>query len=197
MSQILKQRYGTGDRTIIHHIDWLKTGMGAKTVKFDIGAGGLPPDVNWEDKSAAVALIKDKAAKSLASLLVWGDNDNWDKRRPSLIVTDYLAALMIDRCADDEREIPRGSSYTMKEFAALVARMTLHFELYNLWSVYTVEGRLLFSGIKMNDRTYSNFFSTYQRQMLNDLSDLTDLVNEDIARYKFELDKDDLTHDAL
>ena len=65
--------------------------------------------------------------------------------------------------------------------------MTLHFELYDLWTIYTVEGRLLFSGIKMNDRTYSNYFLGYQRQMLNDLEELVHFINNDIAKYRSNL----------
>ncbi len=187
MTNLLAKRFGTSPRLELLSGEWLKQGLGVKTVKFDIGQGGLPPEVNWEDKAAAIALIEDCHAKALASLLVWGDNKLWDWSESFDMVVNYLAARMIARCAEDKREAPRGSCYTLEELAQLVARMTLHFELYDLWTIYTVEGRLLFSGIKMNDRTYSNYFLGYQRQMLNDLEELVHFINNDIAKYRSNL----------
>ena len=187
MDKILSQRFATSPRLELQHGDWLKQGMGAKTVKFDIGQGGLPPEVNWEDKAAAIGLIESRHAKALASLLVWGDNKLWDWSKSFDMVVNYLAARMIARCAEDKREAPRGSCYSLEELAKLVARMTLHFELYDLWGLYTVEGRLLFSGIKMNDRSYSNHFLCYQRHMLDDLEELVRAINNDIASYRSNL----------
>lgn len=187
MNKILSQRFATSPRLELQHGDWLKQGMGAKTVKFDIGSGGLPPEVNWEDKAAAIGLIESRHAKALASLLVWGDNKLWDWSESFDMVVNYLSARMIARCAEDKREAPRGSCYNLEELAKLVARMTLHFELYDLWGLYTVEGRLLFSGIKMNDRTYSNYFLCYQRHMLDDLEELVRAINNDIASYRSNL----------
>ncbi|SLJ84475.1 hypothetical protein [Psychrobacter sp. DAB_AL43B] len=189
MTNLLAKRFGTSPRLELLSGGWLKQGLGAKTVKFDIGQGGLPPEVNWEDKAAAIALIESCHAKALASLLVWGDNALWDWSEPFDMVVNYLAARMIARCAEDMREAPRGGKHTLDELASLVARMTLHFELYQLWTIYTVEGRLLFSGIKMNDRTYSNHFLCYQRQMLEDLEDLMRLINNDVEDYRFNLEE--------
>lgn len=188
MTNLLANRFGTSPRLELLSGEWLKQGMGAKTVKFDIGQGGLPPEVNWEDKAAAIGLIENHHAKALASLLVWGDNALWDWSESFNMVVEYLALKMFDRCVVDGRESPRGGKYTLKELSSLVARMTLHFELYQLWTIYTVEGRLLFSGIKMNDRTYSNHFLCYQRQMLDDLEDLMRLINNDIEDYRFNLE---------
>lgn len=187
MNKILSQRFATSPRLELQHGDWLKQGMGAKTVKFDIGQGGLPPEVNWEDKAAAIGLIESRHAKALASLLVWGDNKLWDWSESFDMVVNYLAARMIARCAEDKREAPRGGCYTLEELAKLVARMTLHFELYDLWGLYTVEGRLLFSGINMNDRTYSNYFLCYQRHMLEDLEELVRAIDGTVASYRYQL----------
>lgn len=189
MNKILSQRFATSPRLELQHGDWLKQGMGAKTVKFDIGSGGLPPEVNWEDKAAAIGLIESRHAKALASILVWGDNELWDRSASFDVIVNYLAARMIARCAEDKREAPRGSCYTLEELANLVARMTLHFELYDLWALYTVEGRLLFSGIKINDRTYSNHFLCYQRHMLDDLEELIIAIDATVADYRKELQR--------
>lgn len=187
MNKILSQRFATSPRLELQHGDWLKQGMGAKTVKFDIGSGGLPPEVNWEDKAAAIGLIESRHAKALASLLVWGDNKLWDWSESFDMVVNYLAVRMIARCAEDKRKAPRGSYHTLEELAKLVARMTLHFELYDLWGLYTVEGRLLFSGIKMNDRTYSNYFLCYQRFMIDDLSSLCNGIDIEVSKYRRRL----------
>lgn len=40
----------------------------AKTVKFNIGAGELPPEVNWEDHCAAIAMIDDAPPKAVQIL---------------------------------------------------------------------------------------------------------------------------------
>ena len=183
MTKLLAKRFGTSPRLELLHGDWLQQGMGAKTVKFDIGQGGLPPEVNWEDKAAAIALIKYGTAKYLASLLIWGDNEGWDWTESFNAVVDYLAKRMLIRCAEDMRLAPKGGSHSLEELARLMARMTLHFELYQLWTLYTVEGRLLFSGIKMNDRTYSNHFLCYQRFMLEDISDIVIIINLGVDNY--------------
>ena len=65
--------------------------------------------------------------------------------------------------------------------------MTLHFELYDLWGLYTVEGRLLFSGIKVPANSYRQLWTGYQDKMLNDLEGLVQLVNHDIAGYLYKL----------
>ena len=187
MTNLLAKRFGTSPRLELLSGEWLKQGMGAKTVKFDIGQGGLPPEVNWEDKAAAIGLIEDCHAKALASLLVWGDNALWDWSECFDMVVEYLALKMFDRCVVDGRESPRGGKHTLEELASLVARMTLHFELYQLWSVYTVEGQLFFSGIKVPAKTYSRLWSGYKNKMLEDLEDLVVLVDADISEYRFNL----------
>ena len=183
----LHNSFGQSPNLQLSNQDWLEQGMHAKTVKFNIGQGGLPPEVNWEDRCAAIAMIEDKPAKALASILLWGSDTNWDWSRHFDEVVKHLAANMIERCKKDGRAAPQACSHTLPELARLMARMVLHFELYELWTIYTVEGRLLFSGIKMNDRTYSNYFLCYQRQMLNDLEELVHCINNDIAKYRSNL----------
>ena len=68
-----------------------------------------------------------------------------------------------------------------------MARMTLHFELYNLWSLYSVEGRLLFSGIDMSASSYSQVWSKYQEKMLYDIDYLMGFINQDVANYRYNL----------
>lgn len=184
MSDIITRRFATSERLAIN--PWVTQGVGVKTVKFDIGAGGLPPEVTWEDKSAALALIKEPAAKSLASLIVWGNNTTWDWSECFDAVVDYLAAKMIERCVEDKRASPKGI-YSLDELARLIARMALHFELYNLWPIYSVEGRLLFSGINMPASTYSQVWSKYQTAMLDDIEDLMNEVNFDVSDYRSDL----------
>ncbi len=186
MDKILSQRFATSPRLELQHGDWLKQGMGAKTVKFDIGQGGLPPEVNWEDKAAAIGLIKSKTGKALASLLVWGDNELYDWSKSFNDVVNHLAANMIKYCLEDDRGAPK-SKYTLNELAYKMARMTLHFELYNLWSLYSVEGRLLFSGIDMSASSYSQIWSKYQERMLHDIDYLMSFINQDVDHYRYEL----------
>ena len=189
MDKILSRRFATSPRLELQHGDWLKQGMGAKTIKFDIGQGGLPPEVNWEDKAAAIALIKSKTGKALASLLVWGDNELYDWSESFDDVVNHLAAKMIKYCLEDDRGAPK-SKYTLNELAYKMARMTLHFELYNLWSLYSVEGRLLFSGIDMSPSTYSHIWSKYQDKMLGDIDYLMTFINQDVLNYRYNLTLD-------
>ncbi|MBO1529633.1 hypothetical protein J3492_00195 [Psychrobacter sp. F1192] len=178
-----------GESTTLQLADqeWLERGMHAKTVKFDIGAGGLPPEVNWEDKCAAIASIDDRAAKALASIILWGNDGAWDWSSAFNEVVYELAANMVGRCKNDGRSKPKACKHSLPELARLMARMVLYFELYQLWDVYTVKGRLLFSGIEMNDRTYSNHFLKYQKQMFDDLQDLVSIADSAIDRYRREL----------
>ncbi|MGB6926401.1 hypothetical protein [Psychrobacter sp.] len=186
MDKILSQRFATSPRLELQDGDWLQQGMGVKTVKFDIGAGGLPPEVNWEDKAAAIGLIKSRTGRALASLLLWGNNDQWEWSESFDMVVNHLAANMIKYCVDDGRGAPK-SKYTLNELAYKMARMTLHFELYNLWPLYSVEGRLLFSGINMSASSYSQIWSKYQEKMLHDLDYLIGFINQDVDNYRHNL----------
>ncbi|MFT0771278.1 hypothetical protein [Psychrobacter aquimaris] len=186
MNKILSQRFATSPRLELQDGDWLQQGMGVKTVKFDIGAGGLPPEVNWEDKAAAIGLIKSRTGRALASLLLWGNNDQWEWSESFDMVVNHLAANMIKYCVDDGRGAPK-SKYTLNELAYKMARMTLHFELYNLWPLYSVEGRLLFSGINMSASSYSQIWSKYQEKMLHDLDYLIGFINQDVDNYRHNL----------
>ena len=186
MTDLLAKRFGTSPRLELLQGDWLRQGMGAKNVKFDTGAGGLPPEVNWEDKAAAIGLIKSRTGRALASLLVWGNDDQWDWSESFEMVVNHLAANMIKYCVDDGRGAPK-SKYTLNELAYKMARMTLHFELYNLWPLYSVEGRLFFSGIAMSASSYSQIWSKYQEKMLHDIDYLIGFINQDVDNYRRNL----------
>ena len=167
--------------------DWLEQGMHAKTVKFNIGAGGLPPEVNWEDHCAAIAMIDNEPAKALASILLWGSDTNWDWSRHFDEVVKHLAANMIERCNKDKRIAPQACTHSLPELARLMARMVLHFELYELWDIYTVKGRLQFSGIKMKHTTYSQTWTKYQGYMLIDIENFINIIDCSVSNYRKEL----------
>lgn len=183
----LPNNFGQSPNLQLSNQDWLEQGMHAKTVKFNIGAGGLPPEVNWEDHCAAIAMIDDEPAKALASILLWGSDTNWNWSRHFDEVVQYLAANMIERCSKNKRVAPQACTHSLPELARLMARMVLHFELYELWDVYTVKGRLQFSGIKINVNTYSHAWLTYQRQMLQDLFDMVIDADHYVSNYRNEL----------
>lgn len=186
VSDILARRFGTSERLMLSNREWLRHRMGAKTVNLNASCGGLAPSVNWEDRSAAIALIKNRRVKALASLLCWGGDLSWDWSECFNHVCEYLALQMIERCTEDKRASPKGI-YSLDELARLIARMALHFELYNLWPLYSVEGRLLFSGIDISSSTYSQKWRKYEKAMLDDLQDLTALVDIEISKYRFNL----------
>ncbi len=183
----LPTNFGQSPNLQLSNQDWLEQGMHAKTVKFNIGQGGLPPEVNWEDHCAAIAMIDDKPAKALASILLWGSDTNWDWSRHFDDVVKYLATNMIERCNKDKRVAPQACTHSLPELARLMARMVLHFELYELWDIYTVKGRLQFSGIKINASTYTNAWLTYQRQMTHDLFDMVGKADCAISNYRVQL----------
>lgn len=183
----LPNNFGQSPNLQLSNQDWLEQGMHAKTVKFNIGAGGLPPEVNWEDHCAAIAMIDDKPAKALASILLWGSDTNWNWSRHFDEVVQYLAANMIERCNKDKRAAPQACTHSLPELARLMARMVLHFELYELWDIYTVKGRLQFSGIKINASTYTNAWLTYQRQMTHDIFDMVGKADCSISGYRQQL----------
>ena len=187
----LPSNFGKSPNLQLSNQDWLERGMHAKTVKFNIGAGGLPPEVNWEDHCAAIAIIKDGPAKALASILLWGSDTNWDWSRQFDEVVHHLAANMVGRCKKDGRSEPQACTHRLPELARLMARMVLHFELYELWDDYTVKGRLKFSGIEVNSSTYTNAWLTYQRQMMDDLIDMVCDADQSIGSYRAQLNKAD------
>ena len=183
----LPSNFGKSPNLQLSNQDWLEQGMHAKTVKFDIGQGGLPPEVNWEDHCAAIAMINDGPAKALASILLWGSDTNWDWSRHFDELVLYLAAQMVERCKKDGRSAPQACTHSLPELARLMARMVLYFELYELWDDYTVKGRLRFSGINMNDRTYSNHFLCYQKQILEDIINMVSNVDTSVGSYRHQL----------
>ena len=189
VDELVNTKFGQSQTLQLAHQDWLEQGMHAKTVKFDIGQGGLPPEVNWEDHCAAIAMIDDKPAKALASILLWGSDDKWDWSRQFDEVTHYLTSNMIERCDKDGRPAPQACKHSLAELARLMARMVLHFELYSLWDVYTVKGRLRYSGIEVKASTYTNSWLTYQRQMIHDLYDLLGKADLSIGEYRAGLNR--------
>lgn len=187
----LPNNFGQSPNLQLSNQDWLEQGMHAKTVKFNIGAGGLPPEVNWEDHCAAVAMIDDAPAKALASILLWGSDTNWDWSRQFDEVVHHLAANMVGRCKKDGRSEPQACTHRLPELARLMARMVLHFELYELWELYTTKGRLQFCGIEVNASTYTNAWLTYQRQMTHDLFDMIGRIDYSVGNYRAQLNKAD------
>lgn len=182
-----RRNFGKSPNLQLSNQDWLERGMHAKTVKFNIGAGGLPPEVNWEDHCAAIAMIEDKPARALASILLWGSDTNWDWSRQFDEVVQYLADNMVERCNKDGRVAPQACRHSLLDLARLMARMVLHFELYELWDVYTVKGRLQFSGIEVNVNTYSHAWLTYQRHMTNDLFYMVVIADHCVSDYRQQL----------
>lgn len=187
MISVIKTRFGESPSLELTNGEWLKNGMGAKTSNLNGGHGGLSPEINWEDKAASVAMIDDTPAKSLASILVWGEDPNWDWSRHFQEVVNYLAASMIRRCQEDGRGAPQACTHSLTELAWLMARMVLHFELYELWDIYTVKGRLRFSGIAVKASTYTNVWLTYQKQMTHDLFDMVGKADYCVSEYRRQL----------
>lgn len=187
VDELVNTKFGQSPNLQLSNQDWLERGMHAKTVKFNIGAGGLPPEVNWEDHCAAIAMIDDKPAKALASILLWGGDTNWDWSRHFDEVVQHLTANMIERCKIDGRKAPQACNHTLPELARLMACMVLHFEMYGLWDVYTVKGRLKLCSIEVNASTYTNAWLTYQRQMTHDLFDMVGKIDQHISEYRRQL----------
>ena len=183
----LPSNFGKSPNLQLSNQDWLEQGMHAKTVKFNIGAGGLPPEVNWEDHCAAIAMIKDGPAKALASILLWGSDTNWDWSRQFDELVLYLAAQMVGRCKKDGRSAPQACTHSLPELARLMARMVLHFELYELWELYTTKGRLQFCGIEVKASSYTTLWVRYQRQMLGDLIGMVAEIDCSVAHYRRQL----------
>ncbi|WP_201627379.1 hypothetical protein [Psychrobacter immobilis] len=187
----LPNNFGQSPNLQLSNQDWLEQGMHAKTVKFNIGAGGLPPEVNWEDHCAAIAMIDDEPAKALASILLWGSDTNWNWSRHFDEVVQYLAANMIERCNKNKRVAPQACTHSLPELARLMARMVLHFELYELWDIYTVKGRLQFSGIEVKASSYTTLWVRYQRQMMDDLIDMVSTADQYVSSYRMQLNRVD------
>lgn len=187
MISVIKKRFGKNPSLELNNGEWLRSGMGAKTVNLKGVDGGLPSEINWEDKAAAVAMIDHTPAKALASILLWGEDLNWDWSHQFDEVVHHLATEMIRRCQEDGRGPPQACTHSLPELAKLMARMVLHFELYELWDIYTVKGRLRFSGIAVKASTYTNVWLTYQRQMTHDLFNMIGKADYCVSEYRRQL----------
>lgn len=187
MISVIKKRFGKNPSLELNNGEWLRSGMGAKTVNLKGVDGGLPSEINWEDKAAAVAMIDHTPAKALASILLWGEDPNWDWSHQFDEVVHHLATEMIRRCQEDGRGPPQACTHSLPELAKLMARMVLHFELYELWDIYTVKGRLQFCGIKMKHTTYSQTWTKYQGCMLIDIENFINIIDCSVSNYRKEL----------
>ena len=165
-------------------------GMGQSLFAMQLGqaVGTLSQEI-LSTSDIGIAMIDDKPAKALASILLWGSDDKWDWSRQFDEVTHYLTSNMIERCDKDGRPAPQACKHSLAELARLMARMVLHFELYSLWDVYTVKGRLRYSGIEVKASTYTNSWLTYQRQMIHDLYDLLGKADLSIGEYRAGLNR--------
>lgn len=188
MIGIIKTSFGRSPSLELTNGEWLKNSMGNKTANLNGGHGGLSPEVNCEGHCAAIAMIDDEPAKALASILLWGSDTNWDWSHYFDEVVYRLATNMMRRCKEDGRGAPQACTHSLPELANLMARMVLHFELYELWDIYTVKGRLRFSGIAVKASTYTNVWLTYQRQMTHDLFNMIGKADYCVSAYRQLLD---------
>ena len=184
IGKIIEKRWGTHPILNIPAIEWLESTIHAKTIKFDIGRGGDVPEVNWEDRCAAIAMIKSTPARAMAHLLVWGyDPEQYE------VIKLYLAGKMAAQCRADNKAMPKGCKYGIDEVSYRIAGMVLDNTFFNLWDLNTALGRLLFGEVDINDRTYSNQLLGYQRLMMDVLADLAGKIEDDITKYKNNLKK--------
>lgn len=184
IGKIIEKRWGTHPILNTPAIEWLESTIHAKTIKFDIGRGGDVPEVNWEDRCAAIAMIKSTPARAMAHLLVWGyDPEQYE------VIKLYLAGKMAAQCRADNKAMPKGCKYGIDEVSYRIAGMVLDNTFFNLWDLNTALGRLLFGEVDINDRTYSNQLLGYQRLMMDVLADLAGKIEDDITKYKNNLKK--------
>lgn len=197
----LKSRFGSGEHIQLPHktMTWLEKSTKPKQAVFGGIGGGKTPEVTWEDGCACIGMLyqpgtyksqeyerRHKAAKALCELLVWGETR--DVETNMSIVEQHLASVMFVKCQERKQGEPRGIGLTLKELTAKMARMVFWHELYNLWDWHSVEGQLRYSGInQLSPKAYTMTWKLYASYMLNELSDLCQLIDTHVKAYRGQL----------
>lgn len=178
-------RFATHPMFDIDGLDWLTATLTAKTTKLtatDTPATTPKDNETWEDRCACIGMINSDPARALCSMLIWGYNQaEFD------VIRWHLAGVMYNQMLADNKAMPQGFSLSIEQFCFKVANMVLYLHLYDLWDFYTVAGRLYFCSIPINDRTYSNQFTKYQKQLIKELQDLADIISNNITNYRMAL----------
>lgn len=169
------------------NIEWLGQQLRAKTANYEATTpstgGNIPP--NWEDRCAAIAALPNAETKAYACILAWGDyRDNSEHYK---VLVKHLAGYLLVAL---EKEVKR-RSFDLHSFCEKVVRMEL-FYILRPWAreLYTLKGRLVFSGItEINPDTYSKNYAYLGEMVKILIGDLEDEIDHYIGDYRYKLNR--------
>lgn len=163
--------------------EWLTKGITAKSPVFGEephGTGDKPLD--YQDRLGAIAKMGTQLAKSITSIIVYGDSSKSDYE----FVRNHLAKIMMNAAHEDKKREP--DQIAIYHLSWLIARLVIDFAVKpELEDFYTAAGRLHYAGVRSNQMTLNAYRFTwkpYENLMVIALEMAIKEASEAIEKYK-------------
>ena len=165
--------------------EWLAKGITAKSPVFGEelhGTGDKPLD--YQDRLGAIAKMGTQLAKSITSIIVYGDSSKSDYE----YVRNHLAKIMMNAAHEDKKREP--DQIAIYHLSWLIARLVIDFAVKpQLEDFYTAAGRLHYAGInshQMGVESYRKTWKSYENLMSLAIESAIDEASNVIKKYKKE-----------
>ena len=165
--------------------EWLTKGITAKSPVFGEephGTGDKPLD--YQDRLGAIAKMGTQLAKSITSIIVYGDSSKSDYE----YVRNHLAKIMMNAAHEDKKREP--DQIAIYHLSWLIARLVIDFAVKpQLEDFYTAAGRLHYAGInshQMGVESYRKTWKSYENLMSLAIESAIDEASNVIKKYKKE-----------
>ena len=165
--------------------EWLTKGITAKSPVFGEephGTGEKPLD--YQDRLGAIAKMGTQLAKSITSIIVYGDSSKSDYE----YVRNHLAKIMMNAAHEDKKREP--DQIAIYHLSWLIARLVIDFAVKpQLEDFYTAAGRLHYAGInshQMGVESYRKTWKSYENLMSLAIESAIDEASNVIKKYKKE-----------
>ena len=165
--------------------EWLTKGITAKSPVFGEephGTGDKPLD--YQDRLGAIASMSTQLAKSITSIIVYGDSSKSDYE----YVRNHLAKIMMNAAHEDKKREP--DQIAIYHLSWLIARLVIDFAVKpQLEDFYTAAGRLHYAGInshQMGVESYRKTWKSYENLMSLAIESAIDEASNVIKKYKKE-----------
>ena len=168
-----------------NQFEWLTKGITAKSPVFGEephGTGDKPLD--YQDRLGAIASMSTQLAKSITSIIVYGDSSKSDYE----YVRNHLAKIMMNAAHEDKKREP--DQIAIYHLSWLIARLVIDFAVKpQLEDFYTAAGRLHYAGInshQMGVESYRKTWKSYENLMSLAIESAIDEASNVIKKYKKE-----------
>ena len=163
--------------------EWLTKGITAKSPVFGEephGTGDKPLD--YQDRLGAIAKMGTQLAKSITSIIVYGDSSKSDYE----YVRNHLAKIMMNAAYEDKKREPE--HIAIYHLSWLVARKVIDFAINpKLENYHTSAGCLYYMGVgehQMTLKAYTSTWKQYENLMVIALEIAIRDASEAVEKYR-------------